>query len=105
MTTRSLATGAVLSGVLLAGSSFALVLLSFLGPEEEMGPMLPALIVLCVAAATAMMVLLGLYMYKDARSRGMSGGLAVLLLVLIGPPGLVIYLLLRKPLLAGRGTA
>jgi FlaA1/EpsC-like NDP-sugar epimerase len=96
MTTRNLATAAVVSAITAALSSFTLALLMLLTGDHVRFASLVVLIVIAAASALAMMVFLAIYMYQDARSRGMSGTLAVLLLLLVGPPGLVIYLLIRS---------
>lgn len=70
-------------------------------------PALWGVAVFLALAGLGMMIFIGLYMYHDARSRGMNGGLAVLLLFLVGPAALVIYLLVRRAKLppAGAGQA
>ena len=96
MRTRPLAAGAAFCGILAGVSAILFAALTLCGIALP-DPAMIAFLVLIGTSALAMMVLLGLYMYHDARSRGMNGLLAALLLFLSGPPGLVIYLLIRTP--------
>ena len=96
MTTRQLATASAVSGILAGFLGLALASLMFFSSGDPPIVLFVALLAMCLASAFAMMILLSLYIYFDAQSRGMNGILAVLLLLLVGPPGLVIYLLIRS---------
>lgn len=85
----------IISG--LTGMTVATLLLCGVNLDET-----TMLVLLGFAALNGLglMLFLGMYMYYDARSRGMSGALSALMLFLVGPPALVIYLLVRKPRLS-----
>lgn len=97
MSTRQLATWAAGSGILAGFLGITLATLMLFHEGEPPTALFVTLLVGAIVSALGMMVFLGLYMYFDARSRGMNGALSALLLFLVGPPGLVIYLLIRTP--------
>ncbi|MHA1209022.1 MAG: PLDc N-terminal domain-containing protein [Candidatus Freyarchaeota archaeon] len=41
-------------------------------------------------------ILLGVWVYRDARDRGMEAALWLLIVLLTGPLGLIIYLMVRE---------
>jgi len=41
-------------------------------------------------------ILLGVWVYRDARDRGMGAALWLLIVLLTGPLGLIIYLMVRE---------
>ncbi|MGC8913391.1 MAG: hypothetical protein ACP5LE_05610 [Thermoplasmata archaeon] len=43
-------------------------------------------------------ILIGIWVYKDAEKRGMGGVLWLIVVVLLGLIGLIIYLVVRKPI-------
>jgi uncharacterized membrane protein YoaK (UPF0700 family) len=46
-------------------------------------------------------ILIAIWVYKDAESRGMSGVLWLIIVIILGIIGLIIYLVIRKPKLEG----
>ena len=46
-------------------------------------------------------ILICIWVYRDAKSRGMSGGLWLIITILLGIIGLIIYLVVRKPRVGG----
>ncbi len=51
----------------------------------------------CCVLWLIIILLLAVWVYKDAESRGMSGALWVIVFLLLGFIGLIIYLIVRKP--------
>jgi RNA polymerase subunit RPABC4/transcription elongation factor Spt4 len=102
VSTKALARAAVISGLIggLAGLGF--VTASVLSDHSRTGPAIGtmefALLVCTLVAWFATMTLVSVYVYFDAESRGMKGGLwALLIFFFANLPGFLIYLLMRNP--------
>ncbi len=85
-------------------SEVASALLCLLSPEMLMAQAELALFggiwLICVAIWWIIAILICIWVYKDAESRGMSGVLWLIVVVLLGLIGLIIYLVVRKPKVA-----
>jgi len=98
MSRRAMALAATASGIVSVTAALALLTSVLLG-QEQSGPMVFAAVVLGGAASLAMMTFLALYVYLDAKSRGMNGVFwALLVVVFAGFPGFVVYILIRPHL-------
>jgi len=54
-------------------------------------------VIICPLIWFIIAILICIWVYKDAKSRGMSGGLWLIITILLGIIGLIIYLVVRKP--------
>ena len=98
MRLASLVRACIFSGVLAGIAGLILVTLLLAGgvTADQFAVLLLAGV--CGASALAMMVFLCLYVYYDAGSRGMKGGLwAFLIFFFASLPGFLVYLLMRTP--------
>lgn len=99
MNTRTLSRAAIAFGILGALCMAALMVFLFRSPDPDVVP--PAALALAAAGGLSflgMMSFVALYVYYDAESRGMKGGLWALLIFLFASlPGFLIYLLMRTP--------
>lgn len=99
MNTRTLSRAAIAFGTVGALCMLALTILIFQSPDPNRVPTPAiALVVAGGVSMLAMMSFVALYVYYDAESRGMKGGLWALLIFLFASlPGFLIYLLMRTP--------
>ena len=53
--------------------------------------------VMCWVIWFIIWILVAIWVYKDAKSRGMSGVMWLLIVLLLGLIGIIVYLVVRKP--------
>lgn len=98
MNTRILGQAATAAGAFGAACMAAVLVMIFQMHPGTDNPLVVALAVFGAVAFLLMMVFVALYVYYDAESRGMKGGLWALLIFLFASlPGFLIYLLMRGP--------
>lgn len=98
MNLRSLVRACIACGVLSAAAGLILVTILMSGGATADEVVVLLLAGICGFAALLMMAFLCLYVYYDAQSRGMKGGLwAILIFFFANLPGFLIYLLMRTP--------
>jgi hypothetical protein len=94
--TRSLATAAIVCGLIAAAGGLSFTALTLSGVAE--GPVVFMLLPVAILASFGVMGFLSLYVYYDGRRRGMKSGLwALLIFLFAGLPGFLVYLLMREP--------
>ncbi|MFH0816485.1 MAG: hypothetical protein V1934_06695 [Methanobacteriota archaeon] len=64
-----------------------------IGPGLDLGGML---CITVIAMWFVVWLLVGIWVYKDARSRGMSGALWMLIVLFLGLLGIILYMIIRK---------
>lgn len=55
------------------------------------------MMIACVAIWFIIAILIAVWVYRDAQSRGMSGALWLIIVIIAGLLGLIIYIVVRKP--------
>ena len=73
------------------------MLLSLVGQAEWVGLGFAGLVCLIPLVWFIISILLCIWVYRDAESRGMGGVLWLIVVILTGLIGLIIYLVVRKP--------
>ena len=73
------------------------MLLSIVGQSEWLGLGFAGLLCLVPVVWFIISILLCIWVYRDAESRGMGGVLWLIVVIITGIIGLIIYLVVRKP--------
>ncbi len=65
--------------------------------SANMSGLIAATVLLPVIVWFVIAIAIGVWIYRDAESRGMSGALWLIIALVLGIIGLIIYVIVRKP--------
>jgi vacuolar-type H+-ATPase subunit I/STV1 len=65
--------------------------------SENMGGLIAATAILPIIVWFIIAVAIGVWIYRDAESRGMSGAMWLIIGLILGIIGLIVYVIVRKP--------
>ena len=63
----------------------------------NMGGLIAAAYILPVVVWFVIAIAIGVWIYKDSESRGMSGALWLIIALVLGIIGLIVYVIVRRP--------
>jgi len=79
----------------LMGSLLVLFAAGPISQQEEELFLFGAIWIICIVVMLVISIMIAVWVYRDAKSRGMSGGLWLIIVLLFGIIGLIIYLVVR----------
>ena len=90
--------------LLISGLAILLALTGNASAQMEMFFLTGILCMICPIIWLIIFILIAVWVYKDANSRGMSGVLWLLIVIILGIIGIIIYLIVRRSHPVGGGA-